>query len=251
MKGFIRIRGNVHTAQPCPSSPTTGKASPEDLRESKRWGPSWCLKLAHGVRHPRGLGCPAPGITHRFTSPWWHSLVCQTFPSFQRWQKKKKKKKKYTHTHTKNRAFLLGQGSGIGILSFDSHPWKRLTPSSDRGCICCCLKPKGETSNSPCCYGLPGAHCPLPRRCLLTQPLPASHFKALAHHLWSSFISSAWLLRKPAQENVVTGLRLKKKKAEVGLCSQSFNSQTRATISSLQLTVLWESSEVAFSLSGS
>ena len=165
--------------------------------------------------------------------------------------KKKKKKKKYTHTHTQNRAFLLGQGSGIGILSFDSHPWKRLTPSSDRGCICCCLKPKGETSNSPCCYGLPGAHCPLPRRCLLTQPLPASHFKALAHHLWSSFISSAWLLRKPAQENVVTGLRLKKKKAEVGLCSQSFNSQTRATISSLQLTVLWESSEVAFSLSGS
>ena len=96
---------------------------------------------------------------------------------------KKKKIHTHTHTHTKNRAFLLGQGSGIGILSFDSHPWKRLTPSSDRGCICCCFKPKGETSNSPCCYGLPGAHCPLPRRCLLTQPLPASHFKALAHHL--------------------------------------------------------------------
>lgn len=31
----------------------------------------------------------------------------------------------------------------------------------------------------------------------------------------------------------------------MGLGSQSFNSQMRATVSSLQLTVLWESSEVA------
>ena len=130
-------------------------------------------EITHGVRYPQGLGCPAPGITHRVTSPWWHSLVCQTFPSFQRWKKKKK------YTHTQNWAFLLGQGSGIGILSFDSHPWKRLTP--ERACVCCCFKPKGETSNSPCCYGLPGAHCPLHRRCLLTQPLPASQW---THPQW-------------------------------------------------------------------
>ena len=79
----------------------------------------------------------------------------------------------HTHTHTQNWGFLLGKGSGVGILSFDSHPWKQLTPSSERGCVCCCFKPKGETSNSPWCYGLPGAHHPLHRRSLLTQPLPA------------------------------------------------------------------------------
>lgn len=166
MKAFIHIRGNVHTTQQCPSSPTTGKASPEDLRESERWGPSWCLKS------PMECGILKAWVALLQESPTGSHLHGDTawFVKHSRAFRDGKKKKKYTHTQ--NWAFLLGQGSGIGILSFDSHPWKRLTP--ERACVCCCFKPKGETSNSPCCYGLPGAHCPLHRRCLLTQPLPAS-----------------------------------------------------------------------------
>lgn len=119
-----------------------------------------------------------PGLPCSRNHPQGHiSMVTQpglsNIPELSEMEKKKK------YTHTQNWAFLLGQGSGIGILSFDSHPWKRLTP--ERACVCCCFKPKGETSNSPCCYGLPGAHCPLHRRCLLTQPLPASQW---THPQW-------------------------------------------------------------------
>lgn len=39
--------------------------------------------------------------------------------------------------------------------------------------------------------------------------------EVLSHTLWSSFICLAWLLRKQTQENLVTGIRLKKKKPAV------------------------------------
>lgn len=70
--------------------------------------------------------------------------------------------------------FLLGQGYGIGILSLDSHPWKRLTPSCGRACIFCYFRLKGETSNGPYSYGLPWAHRPLHGRRISIRPLPAS-----------------------------------------------------------------------------
>lgn len=70
--------------------------------------------------------------------------------------------------------FLLGQGTGIGILSLDSHPWKRLTPSCGRACIFCYFRLKGETSNGPYSYGLPWVHRPLHRRRIPIRPLPAS-----------------------------------------------------------------------------
>ena len=164
-------------------------------------------------------------------------------------QKQQQQQHTHTHTHTHTiEAFCLAREVGLEfwvLTPIPGNSWRHHLKEAAFAAVLSRKERPATVHGATASLELTalfteGASWPSPSQLAANSPTVTRHgFKALAHHLRSSFIGSVWLLRKPAQENVVTSLRLKKnlKITEVGLPSQNFNSQTRVTVSSLQLTV--------------
>ena len=125
-----------------------------------------------------------------------------------------------THTHThKIEAFCLAREVGLEFWVLTPIPGNSWRHHLREAAFAAVLSRKERPATVHGATASPelttlfteGASWPSPSQLAANSPTVTRRgFKALAHHLRSSFISSIWLLRKPAQENVVTSLRLKK-----------------------------------------